>query len=261
MSTTTTSLLARLPRPQRSTVVWGMVLVNVEVLYLATYLAVTGRSLFDRLAFVLFPFVWINVGLWAIVRADPPPASSRWRRTSAALAVGYFLVLAYVAGMVAPGEAFGGNPAVGFEAILYRVPPGWAPGLVYNGSLVHVSLLPPYVVGLAALTTLVYVRILEASRLASVGVVGLFSCVSCTFPLLVAIVAGAAGVSSSALLAAIAPVAYELGMVAFVVTVAVLSWQPTIGGAGLGSGGPSDDAGPGSGGSPDDADLESDGPE
>lgn len=227
---TVTAALDRLPRPRRSTVVWGMVLINVEALYLATYVAVTGRSVLGNLGFLLFPFVWINVGLWAIVRVDPPPAPARRRRLSAVLVGGYFLVLAYVVGMIAPGEVLGGNPALGFEAILYRVPPGWAPALVYNGSLIHVSLMPPYVVGLAALTYLVYARVLVASSLASVGLVGVFSCVSCSLPLLAAIVAGAAGVSGSALLALVAPVAYELGMVVFVVTVAALAWQPTIDG-------------------------------
>lgn len=238
MTATAAALLGRLPRPRRSTVVWGMVLVNVEALFLVTYLAVTGRS--PLRSFIAFPFVWINVGLWALVRVDPPPAPPRRRRIAAVLAVAYFLVLAYVLGMIAPGEAFGGNPALGLDAVLYRVPPGWAPGLVYNGTLVHVSLLPPYVVGLVALTHLVYARILDASGLASLGLVGLFSCVGCTLPLLTAIVAGAVGASSGALLAAVAPVAYELGMVAFVVTVAVLAWQPSVGDGGAGASGTAD---------------------
>lgn len=240
MTATAHSLLDGLPRPGRSTVVWGAVLIAVEVVFVGTYLGVTGRS--PLWSFLVFPFVWIDVGLWALLRVDPPPAPTRRRRIAAGLSVAYFGVLGYVVGVVAPGEAFGGNPATGLDLVVLGVPPGWAPYLVYDGTLVHVALLPPYVVGLLALTYLVYARLLDASSLASLGLVGIFSCVGCALPLLAAIVAGAVGASSGAVLAAVAPVAYELGMVVFVGTVAVLAWGPSVGGWGPGP--PTDADGP-----------------
>lgn len=218
----------RIPRPQRSTIVWGLVLVNVEALFVLTYLAITGRS--PDLAFLLFPFVWINVGLWALVRTEPPVASSRRKYVAAVLAICYFVALGFLSNMFAPGAAFGSNtPALGFDFVMYGPqPPGWTPHILYNGELIHVSLMPPYVVGFAALTYLVYSTLLDAASLATVGLVGLFSCISCTMPLVAAVVTGAVGASSGALLTAVAPVAYEGGMVLFVVTVALLYWRPVI---------------------------------
>jgi hypothetical protein len=222
------SLDVRIPRPRRSTIVWGLVLVNVEALFVLTYLAITERT-YD-LAFLLFPFVWINVGLWALIRTDPPSASRRRRRLAAGVAVVYFLVLGYMGNMLALGAALGSNtPALGFDFVMYGPqPPGWTPYATYNGDFLHVSLVPPYVVGFAALTYLVYATILDAASLASVGIVGVFSCITCTMPLVAAVVTGAIGASSGALLSAVAPIAYEGGMVLYVVTVALLYWRPTF---------------------------------
>lgn len=228
MSHSVSNVDRRIPRPQRSTIVWGLVLVNVQALFVLTYLAITGRSY--SLDFLIFPFVWINVGLWALVRTDPPDAPPRRRGIAAVLAICYFLVLGFLGNMLAPGAAFGSNtPALGFDVVMYGLqPPGWTPYLLYNGELIHVSLIPPYVIGFAALTYLVYATVLDASSLATVGIVGLFSCISCTMPLIAAVVTGAVGASSGALLSAVAPIAYEGGMVLYVVTIALLYWRPVI---------------------------------
>ncbi|WP_445677846.1 DUF7546 family protein [Salinarchaeum laminariae] len=219
---------ARIPRPRRSTVVWGLVLVNVEALFVLTYLAITGRS--PDLAFLLFPFVWINVGLWALIRTDPPEAKPRRKRFAIVLAALYFVALGFLSNMFAPGAAFGSNtPALGFDFVMYGPqPPGWSPYALYNGDLIHVSLMPPYVIGFAALSYLVYATLLDAASLATVGLVGLFSCVSCTMPLVAAVITGAVGASSGGLLAVVAPIAYEGGMVLYVVTVALLYWRPVL---------------------------------
>jgi len=229
MHGTVSDVDVRIPRPRRSTIVWGLVLVNVQALFVLTYLAITGRS-YD-LAFLLFPFVWIDVGLWALVRTDPPAASARRRRIAAVLAAGYFLVLGFMGNMLALGPAFGSDtPAMGFEFVMYGIqPPGWTPYLLYNGQFLHVSVIPPYVIGFAALTYLFYATVLDASSLASLGIVGIFSCISCTMPLVAAVFTGAVGASSGALLSTVAPVAYEGGIVLFVVTVALLYWRPTLG--------------------------------
>ncbi|AGN02961.1 hypothetical protein L593_15135 [Salinarchaeum sp. Harcht-Bsk1] len=223
------TLDARVPRPRKSTIVWGVVLVNVEALFVLTYLAITQRS-YD-LAFLLFPFVWINVGLWALVRTEPPSASTSRRRVAAGLSVLYFLALGFMGNMLALGPAFGSDtPATGFDFVMYGIqPPGWTPYLLFNSEFLHVSLIPPYVIGFAALTYLVYATVLDAASLAGVGIVGLFSCISCTMPLVAAVVTGAIGASSGALLSAVAPIAYEGGMVLYVVTVALLYYRPVMG--------------------------------
>ena len=229
MHNAVSTLDAWVPRPRRSTVVWGLVLVNVEALFVLTYLAITGRS-YD-LPFLLFPFVWINVGLWALIRTDPPSASTRRKRIAGVLAVLYFLALGFMGNMLALGPAFGSDtPALGFEFVMYGIqPPGWTPYLLYNGEFLHVSLIPPYVVGFAALTYLVYATVLDAASLASVGIVGLFSCISCTMPLVAAVFTGAIGASSGALLSTVAPIAYEGGIVLYVLTIALLYYRPVMG--------------------------------
>ena len=220
----------RIPRPKKSTIVWGLVVVNVEALFVLTYLAITQRS-YDT-AFLLFPFVWINVGIWALVRTDPPAASARRKRIAGTVAVLYFLVLGFMGNMLALGPAFGSEtPAMGFEFVMYGLePPGWTPYVLYNGEFLHVSLIPPYVIGFAALTYLVYATVLDAASLAGVGIVGLFSCISCTMPLVAAVFTGAVGASSGALLSAVAPIAYEGGMVLYVVTIGLLYYRPVMGG-------------------------------
>lgn len=225
---TVRSVGSHVPRPRRETVVWGLVLVNVQALFVLSYASVTGHSLLDP--FLYYPFVWIDVGLWALVRTNPPSASTRARRLAAGVAVGYFLLLAYVSDVIGPGAAFGGNPAIGLSTRVFSVPPGWAPSLLYNGEYLHLSLRPPYVVGFLALSYLVYATVLEARSVASLGLLGALSCVTCTLPLFAAGIAVVTGVSVGTVLAASAPYLLPAGTAVYVLTVALLYWRPGIGG-------------------------------
>lgn len=225
---TVRTLGSHVPRPRRETVVWGLVLVNVQLLFLLSYSSVTGRSLFDP--FLYYPLVWIDVGLWALLRTKPPDASARTRRLAAGLAVAYVLLLAFVANVIGPGEVLGGNPAIGFSTRLFNVPPGWAPALLYNGPYLHLSLRPPYVVGFLALGYLVYATILEARGVASLGLLGVLSCLSCTLPVLAAGLALATGVSTGSLVAASAPYLLPASTALYVLTVALLYWRPGLAG-------------------------------
>ncbi|WP_255150335.1 DUF7546 family protein [Halorarius halobius] len=212
-------------RPDRGTLLYWAAVVNAELLVVLLYLLfVTGPP--DSLRFVLlvtYPFVWLNVAWWAYRSTDPPAAGRRTRVGAGALAAGYFLLLAYVGGLVQPGI---GDLATGFRVVTYQVPPGFAPAVLYSGSAVVVNLIPFKLAGYLALAYLVYVTALDVSGSVAAGVVGLLSCVSCTFPVIAAIVSGVTG--SAAFAATVAGGSYGLSTLAFLVTVGLLRWRPDV---------------------------------
>lgn len=210
--------LARL-RPERGTLLWGAVLVNAELIALLLYLAQPGVTP-TAVRYYVYPFVWINVGLWALVRTDMPTANRRRRFAAGALAVAYFLVLAYAGGLVGPGL---GAAATGSR--IAPLPPGAGPAFVYGGESLRLVLFPYKVVGYVALTYLVYATVLDVSRSALGGVLGLLSCVSCTWPVFTAVASGVVGSSSAVASAALAE-SYGLSTVVFVLTVGLLHWRP-----------------------------------
>lgn len=226
MNATAIPALERVPRPRRQTLVWGLVLVNVQALFVLSYASVFERPLLDP--FLWYPFVWINVGLWAIVRTRPPSAPRRTRIVAAAVAVAYFLLLAAASNTIWLGEAFGGNPAIGLDLRIATIPPGWAPAVLYNGQFVHFSLIPPYVIGFSALSYLVYATVLDARGVASVGLLAAFSCVSCTLPIVAGVVALGTGASAGALLTSASSYLLPVGTALYVGTVALLYFRPGV---------------------------------
>jgi hypothetical protein len=225
MSTATTALGARLAavRPRRTTLAWGALLANTELVALWLYLQVSNVTIYDPLP-VLSAFIWLNVGLWALVRTDPPAASVRQRYIAGAIAVGYFAVLAYVGGLVGPATAGGGGLRFSMQ-----LPPGYSPTVFYGGGLFDLALMPYKVVGYAALAYLVYATALDAAGALVGGVVGIFSCVSCTFPVLATVATSGLG-SGTAVANAVYANSYSLSAVVFVGTVALLYWRPAVGG-------------------------------
>jgi len=223
MSTETPSAWAARFKPDRETVLWGALILHIELFLLGTYALVSSAELVNAAAirFWLYPFVWINVGIWAIVRTRPTPTGPRQRRIGLAIAVGYFLVLSYFGGVI--GQAIPG-PAT-LDLTLFGVPPGWGPAILYNGSVLAVTLLPFKVIGYVALAYLVYATVLDAAGSAITGVLGLLSCVSCSWPVLAALVTGVAG-SGTAIAGAVYSQSYGLSTLVFVVTVGLLYWRP-----------------------------------
>jgi|AntDeeMinimDraft_5_1070356.scaffolds.fasta_scaffold03202_2 hypothetical protein len=210
--------LARV-RPNRGTLLWGAILVNAELIALFAYLAqptVTPTAI----RYYVYPFIWINVGLWALFRTDPPAASRRRRYAAGAFAVGYFVVLAYAGGLVGSGL---GAMATGLR--IAPLPPGSGPALIYGGEAIRLALFPYKIVGYVALAALVYATALDVARSAIGGLLGLFSCVSCTWPVLASLVGGVAGGSSAVASAALSG-SYGLSTVIFVATVGLLYWRP-----------------------------------
>ena len=189
----------------------------------ATSPLVEGVSDPVAFGFVLVqPFVWIDVGLLAVLTTAPPATGERRRRLGIALGAGYFLLLSYFGGLWATGGL--GTGALGVNWLL---PPGYAPRLFYDGTLLSLTLEPYKVVGYAALAYLVYVTVLDAAGAALSGVVGLFSCVSCTWPILGTIAASVFG-GSSVVASAAMDQAYLLSTLVFLSAVALLWWRPSL---------------------------------
>lgn len=203
--------------PRRSTLGYGALLVNTELLVVFWYLLVTEARVSSWLA-VVYPLAWINVGLWALVRANPSPRSRRHALAAGAVAAAYLLLLFVVVGLIGPSHDYANLVSVSMLV------PGVGPLITYNGPFLRFTFVPFLVVGYLGLAYLVYATLLDAAGSAITGVLGFFSCLSCLWPLLVPIVAGVAG--SGAAAAAMELQSYGVGTAVFVATVALLYWRP-----------------------------------
>lgn len=224
MSSTRTFDFDRL-RPERDTLLWAGLLLNTELIVTMAYLLLSDASV-QQFRYLVYPFVWVNVSIWALTRTKPVAQSDRDRYVGIAVAVGYFLVLSYFGGLFAPGVEHAEH-ALGWR--IAWLPPGWGPAVLYTGSALKLALMPYKVVGYVALAYLVYATVVDAAGSAISGILGLLSCVSCTWPIVATLVTGVAG-SGTAVAVAATEWSYTLGTVIFVVTVGLLSWRPTIGG-------------------------------
>jgi hypothetical protein len=193
-------------------------LVAVELLLVAAYFADASRGVLAP-RYVLYPFVWIDAAVLAVLVVDRPRATGRRRLLGAAVAVGYLALVATLDGTVGPGTGSG-------TLSVLSLPPGWGPALLYDGT-VRLSLLPFKLVGYLALAYLVYGLVAEAAGSGVVGgAVGLLSCVSCTLPVAAALLSGVVGGTVG--LTATSAWSYDLSTLAYVVSVGLLAWRPTV---------------------------------
>lgn len=193
-------------------------LVAIEVLALLGYLSVASVSI-TAPRYVLYPLVWITVAVAAVAWIRPPPTDGRRRLLAGIAAGGYVLVLAWLAGIVGGGVGHvHGGPTVD---IVWLLPPGWGPALVYRGAIVQLSIFPYQVVGYLALGYLVFAALLTGRALLG-GVVGVASCASCTLPLAAAFLSGTVGGVG---MASAASVSYDLSTAAFLLAIGLLASQ------------------------------------
>ncbi|MWG35924.1 DUF7546 family protein [Halomarina oriensis] len=205
---------------------WLVPVVFAETLLVVGYFGITGARP-TALRYVVYPFVWINLGLVAVVGTRPRPASRRLRLLAGAVAVGYFVVLAWLSGLLYVETAAVTHTHAtlgGWQVTLSA--PGWGPRIGYVTGAGHVYFVPYRVVGYVALAYLVFARTLDASASVLSGVVGLGACLSCAFPVVASFAAGALGPSSAALAAS--SFAFDLSTAAFVLALAVLYWSPGL---------------------------------
>lgn len=217
----TRTRLARL-RPEPIELASMAAVLNAELLTLLLYVHASNYR-GGAIRYLLYPFVWINVAGLAVLYTTPTAERRRRRYGAAAVAVGYFLVLGYVGGLFGPAHGTSGMEPTGLN--VSWLPPGWGPALLYGGEWVRVSLVPFKLVGYGALAYLVYATVLDASKTAVSGALGLLSCVSCTWPIVASLIAGVAGTGSTLAVAAAAQ-SYDVSTAVFVVTVALLYWRP-----------------------------------
>jgi hypothetical protein len=194
-------------------------IVAVELLAVGTYLLAVGSVSAPR--YLVYPFVWINVGVYAISRTSVPSAPVRRRALAAAGALAYALLLATVSGMI--GLPLGEHlhthgPSAGWFVSLSA--PGWGPRVGYVAEPYHVYFVPYRAVGYAALAYLLYADLLSLSAVASAGALGLFACVGCAFPILASLVGGA----GAATLAALGGYSLDLSTAAFLAATGLLWW-------------------------------------
>jgi hypothetical protein len=190
------------------------VLLLGEAAALGAHVALAGAGVEPR--YLLYPFVWVNAGLWGVWRVGTVGATGRRRRLAAGVGLAYLLVLVAVDGTLGPASGAASGLRVAW------LPPGWGPALLYRGSVLDLTLFPFKAVGYASLAYLVAATVVPATRTALGGLVGLFSCTSCTLPVAAAVVSGVAG--GSGVLAAGSSLAwsYDLSTAVFVVSVALL---------------------------------------
>lgn len=147
------------------------------------------------------------------------------RLAAAAVAAGYFLILAHFGGLYGWGGVGRGL------TIDFQLPPGASPALLYNGTPLVLVLQPYKLLGYLALAYLVYRTVASAASTAGSalsGVVGLFSCVSCSWPL-VALLASTLFGGTSAVAAVTLTHDYLLSTAIFLSSIGLLYWQPTVG--------------------------------
>lgn len=212
----------RITTPIAAEIAFWLWVVVAELLLVIGYFAFTSAEP-TTLRYALYPFVWINVGCWSVLRTTPAPPDRRSRWLAVGIAVAYFIALAAVAGLIGIRAPSGLNQSAGFRVVMAS--PGWGPAVAYTASSAYLVLVPYLVIGYGSLAYLVYATVLEAAEAAVSGLLGLASCVGCAFPVIASLVAGLAG-GSSALTAAVYAFSIDISTAVFVLAVGLLYWRP-----------------------------------
>lgn len=189
-------------------------LLALEGLALVAYFAV-GSAEAGPVRYLVYPFGWLNVGLWAVLRVTPTPGHRRHRLVGLVVGVGYFLLLMAVPGNVGLGAAADVSVRVGWYA------PGWGPLVAVTTPWVRLFLVPFEVLGYAALAYLVYANTLRLTRGTVSAALGLATCVGCTVPVVAPLVGLLGGPATSLTTTAYAW-SYDLGTLLYFGTVGLL---------------------------------------
>lgn len=202
---------------------WGLLLAGEAALVVA-YFWVTGATV-TRLGYVLAPFVWMNAGIWAVLRVgvpdDPRP---RRRLLAGTVAAGYVVLLLAVTGLVG---LYSGDTVVFVDVGLPS--PGWGPVVRYRGTMLYATLVPYRLAGYLALGFLLYAALLDTAGAALSGAFGLASCVSCGFSVVLSVLAGVTG-GSAAAAGALYAASVEVSTAAYLLSLVLLLWRPGTGG-------------------------------
>ena len=174
-------------RPEGVVVVATVIQVAAVVVY-----ASVADATITSATNVAVPFIWINLGLWGVLRIGWPKHGRR--RLAATVATVYVVILFVSAGIIQFG-------ATTTATNVYWLVPGWGPLVTIQAEFVTFSLVPYRVIGYVALGMLVFSVVARTAAGALTGLLGVFSCVGCTLPLLVTVFGSLGGILSSAVAA------------------------------------------------------------
>ncbi|MFB6201241.1 MAG: hypothetical protein ABEI98_04445, partial [Halorhabdus sp.] len=156
------------PTVDRQTVRVWLVIVLLEAYLLLGYFALTPADPTTEVRYLLYPFVWINAGVWAVRRVDPNPGNWLHRAIGVVVASAYLFVVMYI-----PGTVGFGAPGAPVDLRIAMYAPGWGPLVAFTSPWLRLYLVPFEVLGYTSLAYLVYANVLDLTRGALSGVLGL----------------------------------------------------------------------------------------
>lgn len=198
-----------------SLVFWGAVLF-VQASLVIVYIRTTATGI-DRIRYLIYPFVWINLGLWVALHTRRPRTRTRVRLIAGGIAVAYLVLLLALPGKVAIDPVGSVNTGLSVRMAV----PGWGPILAYEGAYLRLHLVPFEAVGYTALAYLVYLNLNQLSRSSIAGGIAVITCVGCTVPVLVPVL-GILGGTGTTLASTAYAWSYDIGTAVFVLVVIVL---------------------------------------
>lgn len=208
---------------RRTAVMW-LAVVTLEAILLVAYFALTSNEPTGEFRYLVYPFIWINAAIFAFLRISPAVGSRAHTWLARAVAVGYFLLLMWIPGLIGPGTVEPGHLGLGLDNLrIGWYAPGWGPLIAYSGA-VRLFLVPFEVIGYAGLSYLVYANVLTLTRSLISGILGLVTCVGCTVPVLAPLVGLLGGPASSLTTTAYAW-SYDIGTLVFLLAIGLLFWS------------------------------------
>lgn len=203
-------------------IIWFGSLITLELFILAIYYSTSGTEPI-AVRYVIYPFIWINIAIWIVVKVRPTNVAIKYRIIAASIAAVYFIILAAIAGLLGVGTLSNPQIDTGFRFVMGS--PGWGPIIAYIAPTFHITIVPFLVIGYLGLAYLVYVTVIDATKMVFSGVLGVLTCVGCTMPVFASLIAGFAG-GTTALTTAIYSLSIDLSTLAFVLAAALLYWRP-----------------------------------
>jgi len=88
---------------ERRTARFWIVVVLLEGFLLLAYFALTTAEPTTEVRYLVYPFVWINAGLWAVRRVTPLRGREHIEQSGSSFAIAYLFVVLYIPGRSGSG--------------------------------------------------------------------------------------------------------------------------------------------------------------
>lgn len=199
---------------------WFNILFAIQVIGGLIYAYATG-DIGVRITHFLIPFIWITVSVWVIWHTQPASVRPVVRFLAATTSITYLLLLLYLSGLIGPSTSHLGQiTGTNGIGITWGRSLGWSPVLLYTGDFVALTVIPYQLAGLLAMSYLVYDALLDLTRLAMGGILGIAACPVCIGPLFAPLLTS--GVSGSSTVLLLDVYGYETATVLFIAAVGIL---------------------------------------